>query len=686
MSPIFSRAPLACFVALAIATPALAQDEPTAPTVLPEVTVTAVPFGRAADDIVQPTVVLSGDTLDRQRAGTLGETLQHELGIANGSFGQGAGRPVIRGLAGPRVEMLENGISSMDVSALSQDHNVTLDPAGAEQIEIIKGPATLLYGSGAVGGVVNVVDNRLPGVFSEGFEGSFALTGSGNAKAKLGSFDASYGLNNYFDGSHEIDYTYETPDGEQPNSAVEGQSGALSASYFTDAGSSIGLAASRYQTEYGLPQEETAFIDLDQTRVDLKGVLAKPFAGVERLTARLGRNNYEHVEFEAPGVPGTRFENQQTELRLEAVSLFTEGLRGTYGVQFDDRDFSAVGEEAVLRPTQTRLAGLFAVQDYKTHWGRLEAGLRTEHVQHDPVATLEDGSPNADPRTGEVYQKVSQTPLSLSLGALVDLDSVHHLRINLARAERAPAPEELFSFGPHIATSSFERGQRDHGIETSVNAELGVDRHEGRWTWTANLFANRMSDYLFLSEVDEGLNADGSGAAASDGEADRVDEEGSFDPAGELLLVDYRAADARLGGYELETRFAALTGPVDLDLRAFTDRVTGKLSDGGGDLPRITPSRAGLGAVLGFAGFDAALDVTRVSGQSRIASLETETDGYTLVDLSLGYTLHAAGAKTVFFLRGKNLGDEEARNHVSFIKDGVLMPGRSVRGGLRIEF
>lgn len=688
----------------------MAHADEEAPAQLEPITVQATPFARTADEIIQPVEVLAGRELDRKRKSTIGETLEGELGVSSSDFGPGVGRPLIRGQGGPRVSVLENGISSMDVSNVSSDHAVGIDPSNAEQVEIIKGPATLMFGNGASAGVVNLVNNRLPTEFTAGLFGSTDFSFSSNAEEQHYAADLNYGVNGWmlhFDGAQRNTGDLDIPgfadpanpanEGTLPNSSVDARSGAVSVSRIGEGGS-FGLAVSRFMTRYGLPQETEAFIDLDQTRVDAQARLNAPVQGLESLSLRLGTNSYAHTEFEDPVTPGTSFDNDELELRLEARHLPLAGYKGAFGLQAIYRDFSAIGDEAFVQPVETQSIGAFLVEERPFAWGRIEMGARVDVVDNTPATLRSDGTPNVDPRTGTPLQSRQHTPVSLSFGTLYNLDPKHHLRLGLTRAERAPVAEELYAFGPHLATGTFERGNGGFGKEVANNIDLTLDRHDDRLTWKFSLYYNRLSDYLYLQELDANLDADNTQTGPdadgiADGEIDRVNEDGEFvAPANlagdELVLVDYLQSDAEFYGFEGEVGYGLLVeGPFKLNARVFGDLVRGELK-GGGNLPRVTPSRYGLGMEASQGDFSGELTYTRVEEQSRISTLETPTAGFNLLSLDLGYTVRLAGgalASTVY-LRGRNLLDEEARRHTSFIKDVVPQAGRALILGVRSTF
>lgn len=678
-----------------------------APTQLEPINVQASPFGHDRDALVQDAEVLTGKELDRKRKSTIGETLENELGVATTDFGPGVGRPLIRGQGGARVQVLENGTSSMDVSTISNDHAVTIDPANATQIEILKGPATLMFGNGASAGVVNIVNNRLPTEYIEGSSGSAETSIGSNALDRQFSGDYTLGTNGYMlhaDGALRRTRDFDIPgfanpadpvnEGHLANSAIDSQSGAVSFSRVGDSGSA-GIAVSRYLNTYGLPAEETAFIAMRQTRIDAQGTLNNPLSFLSSLRLRLGANDYTHTEFEDAATPGTVFSNKEYDTRLEARHKSFAGLTGIFGLQITDRDFSAVGEEAFIQPVQTQSTGLFLIEERPYDWGRVEFGVRADRVSNDPSSTRGDGSPNVDPRTGDLLTSRDHTPLSYSVGSVYNLSQHLHLRGNYAHAQRAPSAEELFAYGPHLATTTFERGNSNLSKENSDNFDLTLDRDGGRWSWKVSAYYNRIDNYLYLRENDANLNADGSQSGDADGtpdgQADRVNEEGEFvAPANlagdELTLVDYVQAPARFYGVEGETRYQFINeGALKLAGRLFGDMVRGTLDDGG-NLPRVTPARYGIGFDGSYERWSGDLNLTRVAAQDRISALETPTEGYTLLSSDIGYTVSYGDVSSYIFLRGRNLLDEDARRHTSFLKDTVPQPGRTFIVGVRADF
>lgn len=637
------------------------------PETIDPITIEALPLADTEAEALQPVSVLADEALLRERDTSLGRTLAGEPGISSADFGAGVGRPVIRGLSGARVRVQENGLSSADVSTLSVDHAVTLDPAGARRIEVLKGPATLLYGSGAIGGVVNAVTDRVPRAAPTRLTGSADLMlGDDTDDARHARLEATGGAGplawNLLGGHARSDDYFADDNRRIDNSFAETDtySGGLS---WTGGRGYLGAAVSGFDRDYGIPAEDAA-IAMTQDRLDVAGELMDPMAGFERLSVAAAYTDYLHSEGGE-----AFFDNEESELRLELVHGPAAGWRGALGLQATDRDFRAYGEEESFVPaTDTRAVGLFAVEERPLGAWTLQLGGRIERQAHE----VEDGRPDRD-----------HTPVSLAAGLRRPLGSTHLVTASVGRYQRAPAAEELYSFGPHEATQTFERGDDDLDEETARGLDLGLRRTEGRLRWSLAAFYTDYADFLYLDGVDAGLDADGGGSGSSDGAADRVDEDGAFEPDGELLLVDYRAGDARFYGGEAELSYDLLTDAPRLTLRLLGDIVRGEL-DGGADLPRITPARYGAALDLTTGPWLATLTARRTTEQSRVAPLEATTDGFTELSAFLAYALPGPGAEATVYLRGENLLDEELVRHASFLR--VPQPGRRLIAGLRVAF
>ena len=661
-----ARTVLAC--ALAIALPTFAQTAPTDPRhddaeELDRVVITASPLRTTAEQISQPVEVLAGERLDEARGATLGDTLTKLPGVQTSNFGSGVGRPIIRGLEGARVSVLSGGLSTQDVSTVSQDHAVAIEPFLVDQIEVLKGPATLLYGSGAIGGVVNVVDGRIAETpMTDTVRGraevrSSTVNDGFTGMARVDASGADGALVLHADGLYRNHRDYETPDGgTQANSFIDTKSGALGASLVGDAGF-VGVSFARYEDTYGNPGEPGdraagepgVFLDIDQDRFEAKAGITRSFGVFSGLRASVAHTDYAHVEFEGAEV-GTRFVNDGSEGRVELTHTALGGWIGAIGLQASDRTFEAIGEEAFVPRTQTDAIGLFVTEQRTWDAFQLDVGARVDRIDTNP-----------DGQDGRTF-----TPISLSLGALYNFNDAWRLSVNLDRAERAPAEEELFANGPHVATASFEIGNADLDEERADQFEVGLHYHGARIDAKVSAYATRFDGFVYLAET------------------------GTFAPAepGEdaLPIRQWTQSDATFRGFEGEvvaTLFDA--APGKLDLRVFGDRVDAEL-DAGGNLPRIAPARVGGELRWNADAWRASIGATRYFEQDDVADGETPTAGHTLVDAHFAYHVDRGRLGWEVFLDGTNLTDDTARVHTSFLKDTVVLPGRGVSTGIRLFF
>ena len=481
---------------------------------LEEIVVTSTALRESPLEIAQPTTVVAGDDLRRQISTSIGETLSHELGMSSTYFGPSASRPVIRGLGGYRVQTLQDGLASLDVAGLSQDHAVTVESVISQQIEVIKGPAALLYGSGAAGGLVNVVTNRVPMERAEEpISGAVELRGDTATEERTGALglDGQAGAfafhADYFDRETDdveipgfaqsdalrqalID-SGEEPDGVRdhiPNSAGEAKGGALGASLIGDAARG-GLSWSRYETNYGIPGEEEAFIDMEQDRYDAKAAIDLDGA-ITSLRFNGSYNDYTHTEFEAPGEPGTLFNQDAYELRLAMDHEIGSGWRGTLGAQYVDIDFEALGEEAFVpqsddpshQPVRVRGTPFRCVDDRAGRTRGAADGRRGSDT----------GLPDYD-----------ETAINLSAGVVWKFADEHAFAVNVTRTERHPQAAELYANGPHIAAQRFEVGDPNLDLEKAITADVSLRRSGEGVQWTLSAFYNDYSDYIFANPTGE---------------------------------------------------------------------------------------------------------------------------------------------------------------------------------------
>jgi iron complex outermembrane receptor protein len=633
-------------------------------TELPPVVVTTSPFKDRSDlDMAQPVTVLKGEDLRRKRESSIGDTLSRELGVASSSFGPGAGRPIIRGLDGPRVQVLENGISTLDLSTTSPDHAVTVESFNASQIEILRGPAVLLYGGGATGGVVNVVTGRIPSRLFKSPTGDAEIRGNTATEERSGAFNAKGSAGQYFSwsvgGFKRKTSDYDTPVGRVRNSAVNSEGISVGGS-FVGEGGFLGGSVSRLENEYGVPSPEGSKIDLKQTRYDLSGELDRPLIGFEKLKVRMGYNDYKHNEIESSGEVATRFNNQAIDSRAELLHAPIAKWRGVIGVQVQNRDFSALGTQVIVPVTKSGSAGVFLIEERNWERWRLEFGGRVEGATQDPQ--------------NNVNPSRSFGLFSGSVGTLWKFTDGYGLGLTGTRGQRAPTTEELYIHGAHRGTATYQTGSHDLSKETSSNIDLALRKTTGAVQWKVNVFHNQFNNYIFVHSAD--TNADGV--------ADHSDSHGTIDPNGDFQIQNFAQTGARFYGIETET--VLKLKPETLDLRLFTDYVRGKL-DGGGNIPRATPPRFGLELNHRAGPWTANLSATRVMRQNHVAELETTTPGYTLLNIDMSYRITKTKLNGIrIFLQGKNLLNEEMRLHNSFLKNFAPLPGRALVVGLRGEF
>jgi len=658
------------FASLCLSGAIFFQAHADEPEKLDQLVIEARPLhSQSLELIAQPISILNNDELQKKQTSTIGETLALEPGVSASDFGQGASRPVIRGLGGPRLRILQNSIGTLDVSSVSADHNVAVNPMLAEQIEVIRGPATLLYGSGTTAGLVNIVNNRIPDSISRP-EATF-FTGLESARVgPMAGLSIDVGHENkalHFDGFYQNLDDYEGAKGTIQNSAMETRDVNLGGSFFMDEGY-LGAAFGRYESVYEIPvdpqeAEEQPFIDLEQNRYDFSSQLDRPFNGITKAIFRAAYNDYQHTEFESPGEPGTLFENNGFEGRLELTHDPVNNFTGLFGLQYRSSDFISIGEEAFIGPSEQQSLGLFIYEDTEISKFNLEVGVRYEYTETEGVLIRRNGQfkPNFN-----IY--------TLSAGATRNFNEDYRVGLYLTRAQRAPAIEELFSDGPHLASQTYEEGDPGLDEETSNNIDLSLQKATGRWQWRINLFFNFIEDFVFLENLDE----DG------DGNADLVNGDRTLS-AGDLQLVAYNQNNANFYGSEFESTINLLNeGSDKFDFRLFGDWVRGELTNGN-NLPRISPARLGIGLNHTKHNWQTYVDLVNVFDQKDVSLLETETDGYLLLNAGQSYNLSVPGGTLKIFLKANNLLDEDARRHTSFIKDRAPLPGRSFEAGLYLE-
>lgn len=704
----------------AAAAPAAAAVSATKPgadskpgdNLLPEVVVTASPLGRTLFEQAQPVSVLSGEDLKQSLQPTLGETLSKLPGVSSTGFAPGASRPIIRGMGDDRIRILSNGVSTVDVSNVSPDHAVTLDPLVMDSVEVVRGPAALLYGPNGVGGVVNVLDSRVPQERVEPGIGGLPVSGKLDSRYSTGSDLWSGGGNInlglgpvviHLDGfrresddmvipgdarSDRLRKLDPLPPGERedsghlPNSFTGTQGGGIGASYLWDSGF-IGGSYSIFDSNYGTVAEKEVTIDLDQKRWDGRGAFYNPFAGIREINYKFGYSDYTHTEFEGPEV-GTVFNIKGYDGRVEVKHEKLGPFEGAFGYQTTHSDFSALGAEAFLPPTESDTQSAFLFEEAVTGKFRWQWGLRYDHssVDSDTYRGFGQGKDR------------SFDALSGSAGVVWDLTDDYSLAFNSSYTQRAPTYVELLADGPHLATAAYERGDDELNLEKSLGFDLTLRKQSGFVTGSIGVFYQHFNDFIALIPTgDDFLFNDG-------GDIER------------LPIQAYRATEADFTGGELETTFHLLApaqagsgknpvgkSPVapaggmaargldrslDLELRA--DCVFTRDLDNGGSLPRIPPFRASAALVYRYERLTARLEGQFAAAQFRTAEEELPTDSYFLINAGLNYRVLQGPVNLDVFLRGTNLGNEEARQSTSILKDIAPMEGRALLVGMQATF
>lgn len=672
----------------------------TSPATLPEVIVTGNPLGSDLFELAAPVSVLQGDDLFLQRKSTLGETLESLPGISTTGFGPNVGRPVIRGLDADRIRILQNGAGTLDASSLSYDHALAIDPLVVERAEVVRGPAALLYGGNAVGGVVNVIDNRIPQFGLKGVTGRVEGRFGGADSEKAGA--AVFEVGNGSFALHADVYKRDTDDlkipgfarsarlraadpqpvearGTLPNSASKSDGGALGLSH-TWANGHIGISRSGFNSVYGVVAEPEVTIDMQSNRWDVAGEMRELGNVIKALKFKAGNTDYEHTELDA-GAPATVFRNKGNDVHLEATHGNLGPLKGAIGLQFTDFDFSAIGSEAFVPSTSTNVKSGFFYEELPLGDVKLTFGGRHERTE----VSSEGGGPVSFGGTGPRFDPAQTRTFSGNSGALGAVWSFSPglaLAVNGTYTERAPTYYELFANGPHAATGAYEVGNAAFGKEKSKALDIALRMKSGKNSGSISLFENRFDNFITLFNTGNTRGADG------ELNPPETLVPGESDNTGEEILPEqaYLAVSAKFRGAEAEGRFRVMERGGNLDLLVNAGYVRAEDRSSGQPLPRIAPLRVGVGLDYRQDRLGARVDATVYSEQDRVSANELPTDGYTMLNAAVTYRLPMAGVRLEAFLRGVNLLDEEARNHVSFTKDIAPLGRRSAQLGLRGRF
>lgn len=673
------RWPLAPLTLALFAVPALADTRPA--ELQPQV-ITANPLGEVQP--AAPSSVLQGDELTLRQKGSLGETLDGLPGVSSTWFGPGASRPIIRGMDGDRIRLLRNGVGALDASSLSYDHAVPEDPNVVERIEVVRGPAALLYGGNAIGGVVNSFDNRIPSEPVDGVHGRGELRygGADTTRSAAGAVEAGDGnFALHLDaGSREFNdlripgYAHSRAqraiDGDDSKHRVENSdgrqdSGAIGGSYHWDHGYA-GLSYSGYDGNYGSPAEDDVRLKMQQDRYafaseirDLEG----PFSSVKLDAAY---TEYQHKEIEG-GETGTTFKNDGYEARIEARHKPLGPLQGVVGAQVANSRFSALGEEAFVPHTETDSAALFVLENWQASERlALSFGGRLEHSRVDPDAKDNE-------RFAENDGSRSFTAGSLSSGAVYQLTPIWALAATLSYTERAPTFYELYANGPHAATGTYEVGDADADKEKAVSTDLALRFDNGIHKGSVGVFYSRFSNYIGLLASGRYRDEEGAVVAADSDEA--------------LPEYLYSGVRAEFYGVEAQDRIHLLESPYgNFDLELSGDYTRAKNRDTGEPLPRIAPLRLNSALIWELQQWQARLEVEHAASQHRVPDEELSTDGYTTLGASVGYKFDMGGSQWLAFVKGENLTNQTVRYASSILRDSVPAAGRGIEAGVKVAF
>jgi iron complex outermembrane receptor protein len=656
------------------ALPVVAQEKEQR---LEEIVVESTGLGQTLSEQLQPVTVLSGDDLDMKVNSSLGDTLALEPGITSSSFGPGAGRPVIRGLDGDRIRVLENGVGTNDLSAASPDHAVTIDPSLIDKVEVVRGPASLLYGTSAVGGIVNTFDNRIPEYLPEApAQGTVEVRGDSASQMRTGLMSVTAPVGNVAlhvdalasksDDYHIPGYArtgelrattpidYPEPQGTLSWSDTQTDVLTGGGSYIFNKGY-IGASFNDYKTIYGVPNGEPDIsIDAHRRRADFRAGVRDTGEFIESGTVRAGYVDYEHTEFEGEDA-GTYFTNNGLDSRIDLKHKEVGGVRGTWGAQFQANDVDAIGEEAFQPPSTTDVYSLFALEEFSaTEDLTLQTGLRYDWNESDTQGFDRESS---DDNMTRQYDLFSQ-----SVGAILNVTNDYAVTWSTAYTERAPNAQELFADGPHVATGAFEIGDPSLNTEQSLGTDIALRKTEGDIRGSIGGFYNRFWNYIYANPTGETED--------------------------DLPVYQFENVPADFWGFESQVAYYLEdTVSRELSFDFQPDYVWANNRDTHEYLPRIPPLRMKFGATYYNEDlFRVRLELQQVFAQDKVASNETTTDGYSMLNLYLSKDVNYQGRTYELFVRGTNLLSEKVRNHVSYIKDVAPLPGASAMAGIRVRF
>ena len=662
---ILLSAPVA-LASLSITSLAFAAD-PKSQQDVQTVVVTASPITGDPDFLATIVESVNRDQILRTGGANLADALADVPGVTGTTFASGASRPVIRGFDANRVRTLEDGVGSFDVSDVGPDHGVPIDPLSAQRVEVVRGAATLRYGSQAIGGVVNAINNRVPTELPDKpFAGEVSGAYGTNSDSRQGSaqFDARAGQFAFHaDGFDRHTSDYDIPGGTQSNSYFRGDGYSGGGSYFFGGNNRIGADVVHYDSKYGIPSD-TTFIHMKQTKEMLRSSFDIGYGAFQTLTVDGGYADYEHGEIDPEtGETLSTFKDREWDSRVEGVFGAVGPLSGAaLGAQVQRKNFQALGDGGnYLFPTTTKTEAAFAFAEAPLiGTARLQFGARVEHV-------TADGTPVSDVPTSRMF-----TPTSGSAGVVFDATPDVRLGVTLSSAARAPAQTELFARGAHDGPRTFETGDPTLGVERANSFEGSIRIRRDNVRFEGSLWGAKFNNYIYGALT--GRTCDADGVCVND-------------DSGELRELNYTQLGAKFWGAEGKATLGLMensAGKFQAELLA--DIVRAKFDSGAGNVPRIPPYHIGAGLSWAGRALDGGVFVKYAGRQDRTATAETPTAGYTSVDAQLGWRPMPSNPGFEFVLVGHNLTDVTERNAIALNKDEVIQPGRDVRLMVRAAF
>ena len=670
---------------------------------LSEIPVTANPLSLSIDELANPVQIFNGTELQNRKDSSLGAVLDGVPGITNNSWGDSVGQPVIRGMDSNRIKILNNGMEIKDVANMSGDHAVAIDSLSTEQIELIRGPSSIIYGGGAVGGVINIIDHRIHREYVDGAFGKYDQNFGGANNESSSAFSLDYGHNDnlmiHLDGYKRDSKNTSIPgfsvskrlsesDSEFArdkygkdtliNSYNHSGGGSLGATHFFDGGFT-GLAYTNHQVDYGNPLEDGGAIDLESRKFDYVFEQNEISSFISKMKFKLGYTDYEHQELEPDGAIGLEYIDKGADGKLEFIHSLFNKSSGVFGFNFGKSNFSKSQGDPFIANNQRNNFSFYLLEDYSVGKHKVSVGLRRDFNRYrsndftsDDGCTVaytasSDCAAESGTEKSTTFGKTDKTFNSnnLTLGTVSELNKQWKMSLNLSHNERAPAHNELYSFGHHHATETIEQGSRDLKKERSNTIDAQFKWSNERTNFTFSPYYTDFPSYIGL------LNS---------GETQNHLHEGE-DESEALAVYKTQNIAAKFYGFEVQ---GGLRLPNNYGLNIWGDFVRAKNKDGG-SIARIPPVRIGTGLSYERNTFRSSLDLMHVFNQTHIGPYELKTDDYTNLKLTMNYQL-PVNKNINLYLKGDNLLDQEKRDHTSFLKDKVLMGGRSLMLGVTGDF